>query len=125
MLGIKKIDKIRNSDIRGRSGMKDVGYIIKKQKFRYAGHVMRQEGRWGRKILEYTPWNRKRTRRRPVTRWRDEIRKEMGKNWRRETENREGWQKSGEAYAHKWAADWGSAGFDAPSARRSSDNIYS
>ncbi len=40
--------------------MKDIGYKIKKLKWGYAGRLVRQEGRWTEKILEWTPWENKR-----------------------------------------------------------------
>lgn len=58
----------------------------------------------GRKVLNYVPDNEKRPRGRPTTRWTDEMRKQIGINQRRETENRNPWGKCGEAYAQKWAA---------------------
>lgn len=62
---------------------------------------MRQEGRWGRKVLDSIPYNEKRPRGRPRTRWRNEMRKQIGINWRRKEENRDLRGKCGETYAQK------------------------
>ena len=50
ILGVRRRDKVPNSVIRERSGMKRIGYTIRKMKFKYAGHMVRTKGdRWNRR----------------------------------------------------------------------------
>ena len=42
ILNIKKAEKIKIAQIRGRTKMKDIGYTIKRLKFNYAGHMQGQ-----------------------------------------------------------------------------------
>jgi hypothetical protein len=103
ILKIKKRDKIRNRDIRGQTQSTDVGYKIKKAKFQYAGHIMRSEReRWTKILTEWRPYEGKRNKGRPKTRWRDELERRVGKFWHRETQDRKKWKLIGEAYARQW-----------------------
>ena len=78
---------------------------IKKLKMGYAGHMIRKKGdTWARRITEWTPYDAKRKVGRPPMRWRQEIERRVGTNWRREAQNRELWGKIGEAYAREWAS---------------------
>ncbi len=111
LLGVRRKDRIRNEVIREKTGMIDIRYMVKKLKMKYAGHVCRREGRrWERKVEEWVPYDKKRSKGRPVTRWRDEIRKEFGPLWRRLTWEKSKWAKRGEAYAQKWAGVEGGRG---------------
>ena len=103
ILGIKRGTKIRNEEIRKRTNSKEVGYLIKKQKFKYAGHMIRgSKERWARKVTDWLPYGNRRGRGRPNTRWEDEIKNRVGVAWEREVWNRETWRKIGEAYAQQW-----------------------
>jgi hypothetical protein len=89
ILKIKKRDKIKNRDIRGQTPSTDVGYKIKKAKFQYAGHIIRSEReRWTKILTESRPYERKRSKGRPKTRWRDELERRVGKFWHGETQDR-------------------------------------
>ena len=103
ILGVSKRDRIKNNYIREKTGAKDIIYTIKKLKVKYAGHVARQcETRWPRKMMEWIPWDQKRGRGRPATRWRDDLVKEWGVLWARVAQDRGLWRGIGEAYAQKW-----------------------
>ncbi len=75
----KEKRKTRSEDIRKRTVMVDVGYKTKKLKGKYAGHTARQKTvRWGNKVKVWTPFESKRLRGKPLTRWRDEITRQVG-----------------------------------------------
>ncbi len=104
MLGKKKEEKVRITQIKRETKCKDIGYSIKKLKWNYAGYIMRQnEGRWERKVEEWVPYGQQRQRGRLILRWRDELKKEIGPKWRSVAKNRRIWENRGEAYAQKWA----------------------
>ncbi|XP_045459984.1 uncharacterized protein LOC123689085 [Harmonia axyridis] len=99
MLGISLRDRIRNEEIRRRTGVDDVLERVTRAKWRWAGHVARSnDGRWTRKILEWRPRADKRSRGRPPTRWTDDL-KRIHTNWMEAAQNRERWKCLGEAYA--------------------------
>ena len=85
ILGVTWQDRKSNSWLRERTKIRDIMFTVKNSKWRWAGHVCRQEAeRWTRKTTEWRPWYGKRARGRPKTRWRDDIDKELGKvSWRR------------------------------------------
>ena len=75
LLGIKLRERKSNEEMRKVTETVDVGYKIKKQKFKYAGHIIRGSNeRWTKKVTEWLPYGKKRARGRPKTRWEDEIR---------------------------------------------------
>ena len=103
IMGIKKSERIPSTHIRKLTKTDDVTYVVRKMKARYAGHVARQDNsRWSKKVTEWTPYDEKRGRGRPITRWRDELDRELGVLWPRATQNRKAWRKIEEAYAQKW-----------------------
>ena len=54
ILKIKPRDKISIKNIREKSKVKDVGYLAKKLKFKFVGHVARaHDERWSRALLEW------------------------------------------------------------------------
>ncbi len=88
VIGIRKKEKTRSEDIRKRTMMVDIGYKTKKLKWKYAGHTARQKlVRWGNKVEVWTPYESKRLRGRLLTKWRDEITRQVGHPWRRVTTN--------------------------------------
>ena len=104
ILNIKLKDKISIKKIRERSKAKDVGYLAKRLKFKYVGHLSRtSDGRWSKAIMEWTPSTENRRQGRPTNRYIDEIRKRVGIAWRRVTEDRQRWMRTGEVYAQLWA----------------------
>ncbi len=104
ILGKKRRDRISNRKIREKTKSRDIGYIIKKLKWKYAGHIIRRKGnRWEKTVLNWVPYDQKRKKGRPKTRWVDEINKYAGVLWQRDAWFRECWKKVGEAYAQRWA----------------------
>ncbi len=81
ILNIKRQGKIKTSEIKGRTKIRDIGYIIKKIKFKYAGHLVWGKDSWNKIVTEWTPMEYKRKRGRPLTRWRDKIEGEVGLLW--------------------------------------------
>ena len=84
MLGVTLRDRKRSTWIRGKTRVKDIIQIIKQQKWRWAGHLARRDdNRWTKRLTDWCPWDCKRSRKRPDTRWRDEIEKFAGRSWQR------------------------------------------
>mgnify|MGYP000897032825 CR=1 FL=1 len=83
--------------------MVDVGYKIKKLKFKYARHIIRGEDKWSKKVTGWQVIEGSRRRGRPKLRWRDEITRRVGTTWSREALDRDRWRRIGEAYAQQWS----------------------
>ncbi len=50
ILGVRKKERKRNEEIRQLTKMRDIGKVIKKLKWKYTDHIMRQKGgRWAKK----------------------------------------------------------------------------
>ena len=99
MLGISLRDRKRVTWIRERTKVEDIVGNIKRKKWAWAGHVMRRtDNRWTVKVTEWQPRDGKRSKGRPNTRWRDEIRYFAGKNWTNITKDRHLWRTMGEAF---------------------------
>ena len=57
LLNIRKSEKVRNNTIRAKTKMKDIGYIIKRAKVSYVGHMIRTaEGRLNKILYKRTPY---------------------------------------------------------------------
>ena len=83
--------------------MRDIIQVIKKQKWRWAGHLARRnDNRWSKRITEWCPRDSTRSRKRPDTRWRDELEKFAGKTWHRLAQSRVSWKKLGKAFVQQW-----------------------
>ena len=68
--------KIKNEKIRNTTGSKDVGYIMKKAEFGYAGHMMRSDKeKLSRRLYKWTPYGFKRKKGRPKVRWKEKLQK--------------------------------------------------
>ena len=103
MLNITIRDKIRNSEIRKQTQVKDVIQKIKEAKWRWAGHLIRrQDSRWTKRLTEWQPRNGKRNRGRQKRRWRDDITAYAGSTWTRLAMNREKWKDHEEGYIQQW-----------------------
>ena len=99
MLGITRRDRKRNIWVRMKTGVTDIIEKIKSLKWMWAGHVARRnDGRWTSAVLNWTPRDVKRPRRRPKDRWNRDIIKYLGVTWQREAQDREKWKMLGEAY---------------------------
>lgn len=73
ILGIKIRDRIRFGNINGDSGAREVGWVIKNLKLKYAGYLSREKNKWNRIAEE---WSSKYLRKKqcgPLTPWRDEL----------------------------------------------------
>ena len=103
MLNITIRDKIRNTEIRKQTQVKDIMVKIKQAKWRWAGHLMRRDdNRWTRRVTEWQPRNGKRTRGRQKRRWRDDLTTYMGPTWTRLAQDRQIWQNHEEGYIQEW-----------------------
>ncbi|KPI91323.1 hypothetical protein RR46_14827 [Papilio xuthus] len=63
-----------------------------------------EDGRWGRKVLEWRPRTGRRSVGRPPARWTDDLVKVAGASWMRVAQDRSSWRSLGEAYAQQWAS---------------------
>jgi len=62
----------RSAWIRAKTGVKDIVQVIKKPKWRWAGHVARMnDNRWTKRITDWCPYKYKRSKKRPDIRWRE------------------------------------------------------
>lgn len=97
MLNIKKIQKIRHSEIRNIS--KAIDALKYAKKLKWAGHVARlTDGRWTLRVTSWKGPRGKRGNGRPRTRWADEINKITGPNWMQIAQNRAKWASLEEAF---------------------------
>ncbi len=104
ILGIRLKDKVKNEIIRKQTGAKNIGYIIKKLKLKYAGHMIRNNSeKWNLKCTLWEPLDRKRKRGRPVTRWIDEFLNFLVPCWSQTARDRKRWKRVKETYALRWA----------------------
>lgn len=66
ILNIRVKDKIKNKDTRKTTSSRDIRYMAKKLKFKYASHMMRvKDDRWSNRTSAWTPYDRKRKKGRP------------------------------------------------------------
>ena len=95
MLNITIRDKIRNTEIRKQTQVKDIMVKIKEATCRWTGHLMhRDDNRWTRKG--------KRTGGRQKRRWRDGLTTYMGPTWTRLAQDHQIWQNHEEGYIQEW-----------------------
>ncbi len=83
-------EKERKINDKIRQLTRDIGRVIKKLKRKYRATFRGRKGKDGQKktLEEWVPYNEKRKRCRPVTRWRDDFNEELGALWRRVTANK-------------------------------------
>lgn len=92
-LNIKKEDKVQTGNITKRLKIKRIENIIRKLKFKWAGHLMRADNnKWSKITTEWIPLDKKRNKGRQRRRWMDEIRKEAGKGWTTRTIMKKEWK---------------------------------
>jgi exonuclease III len=102
MLNIKRKDKVSLTKIRKKTKVADITRCIKKLKWRWTGHMMREKmEKWTKDITEWYPRQGKRKRGRPIMRWEDDIKKKAGATWRREAKDRTKWKAWEEAYVQE------------------------
>ena len=76
ILDINLQDYITNTEIRKRTKVKDVIEEICALKWKWAGHIGKMTyNKWTRRIIEWRPWENKRSRGRPQIRWSDDIKR--------------------------------------------------
>lgn len=102
MLGISLRDRVRNKDIRQRTKVDDVVVRATRLKWRWAGHVARDNNKWTKILMEWRPRESKRNIGRPQARWRDDIQKIAGRNWILAAQDRNRWKMMEEAYIQQW-----------------------
>ena len=89
MLGFTKKDRKRNNWIRNKTKIEDIVELIRRAKWMWAGHIGRMENaRWTKRSTERAPYDRKRGKRRPKRRWRDEIEERVGTQWMTRAQDR-------------------------------------
>ena len=102
MLGISLRDKVPNIEIRSKTKLADILAQIASMKWKWAGHLARtSDNRWTKTLLQWRPWQDKRSRGRPPTRWTDDI-KRVATNWIQEAQDCANWSLLGEAYIQQW-----------------------
>lgn len=103
MLHITLRDKIKNSEIRDKTKVIDIMDKIKEAKWRWAGHLARQQdNRWTKRVTEWQPRTGKRRRGRQKRRWRDDLTTYMGVTWARDAQDRQRWKGHEEGYIRQW-----------------------
>lgn len=74
ILGISLRDIMRNTEICRRTGLTDIGKVIARKKWKWAGHICRHaDNRWGTEVLEWRPRTGRRNVGRQPTRWTDDL----------------------------------------------------
>lgn len=102
MLGVKLIDRIRNTDLRSMTQITDAGRTACKLKWDWAGHVCRMPDElWAKITTEWKPNNSKGRPGRPRRRWRNELDFFL-EDWPSYAADREQWKCWGEAFAQQW-----------------------
>ena len=87
---------------REKTKVKDIVKVVKQQKWRWAGHVAwMNDNRWTKRLTDWHPYNEKRSRKRPDTRWKDEIEKFAGVTWQRLAQDRQLWKELGKAFVQQ------------------------
>ena len=82
ILNINLQDRITNTKIRKTTKVKDVIKKICARKLNWAGHIGRMAyNKWTWRILKWRPWENKRSRGRPQTRWSVDIKRLAGHDW--------------------------------------------
>ncbi|KAG7305046.1 hypothetical protein JYU34_010502 [Plutella xylostella] len=100
ILGIRLKDKIRNEDIRERTGIKDALLHARRMKWKWAGHLARcTDHRWSILVTAWLgPAHGSRRRGRPPKRWVDGIRAVAGNSWMDVALDRDEWLNLEEAF---------------------------
>lgn len=102
ILGVKLIDRIRNTILRSRTQIADVTQTAAKLKWDWAGHVCRMpDEKWAKTTTDWIPQDIKRPRGRPRRRWKDELDAYL-KDWSTIATDRNNWREGREAFAQQW-----------------------
>ena len=74
ILSVKRTDRIRNTTLRSKTGIIDVGNKAARLKWNWAGHVSRMHpDRWANVTTQWVPEGGRRRRGRPRKRWKDDL----------------------------------------------------
>ena len=92
MIGVTKLDRMRNERIRGTT---KVGEISKKSRLKWYGHVLRREDEYVCRRVMAMEVPGKRRRGRPKRRWLDSIRNDLSERElsREDTQDRAKWRR--------------------------------
>lgn len=102
ILGVTRMDRIRNTTLRSKTGIVDVGRKAAKLKWDWAGHVCRMHReRWANVATKWHPRGGRRGRGRPRIRWSDDLRT-FNRKWSEKANNRDLWKNMGETFAQHW-----------------------
>jgi hypothetical protein len=102
ILGVKRTDRVRNTTLRSKTRIADVGVKTARLKWDWAGHVCRMHpDRWANIATNWVPCDGRRRRGRPRRRWRDDLDAFLN-SWAEEAQTRESWGTQGEAFAQQW-----------------------
>ncbi|PZC70710.1 hypothetical protein B5X24_HaOG215026 [Helicoverpa armigera] len=102
MTGTRRQDRIRNTILRSKTKLTDVLKRIDQQKWRWAGHMIRDKTeKWSKAITEWYPRDGKRNRGKQKMRWEDDLKQTAGAKWRRVANDRSQWKFLEEAYANR------------------------
>ena len=101
MLNITYHDRKTNIWVRAKTGVTDVIKTTRRMKWSWAGHISRiKDDRWTKRITTWKPYGRKRLRRRPAKRWRDDLDECWNETtWQRTAQDRQTWKQHAEAFA--------------------------
>ena len=103
MIGVTRRDRVTNLNLRSRTKVQDILQEVKTKKWRWAGHLARQQdNRWTRRVTDWTPRTYVRKRGRQCRRWTDEIRDYAGVTWVRTANDRGKWKVDEEAFLQQW-----------------------
>ncbi len=92
-LGIKLKDRVSKVKMKERLNAIEIGYLIKKLKFKYVGHMARGDvEKWNFRTTVWVPYDLKRKKGRPGIKYIDEIMRAVGPNWASVALNRRRWK---------------------------------
>ena len=102
ILNISLRERIRHTEIRKKTKVKDIIKLSYQKKWKWAGHLARREdNRWTKRVTEWIPRNGRRSRGRQKKRWYDDIEDQCGKTWMRRAKDRKWWRSHEEGYVLK------------------------
>ena len=83
MLNVKKFDRLKNDVIRNKTKAIDITVNIRRLKWRWAGHMLRGQDKWSKRVTVWYPREGKRARGREL----------LGTEWLRNEQNGKGWKR--------------------------------
>lgn len=102
--GIKRKDKIRLTYVKNITKLKSVEKVHKMQKWRWAGHMLREtQEKWTKNVTEWYPRDGHRSKGRKNQRWEDDFKRIAGGEWLRKSKDRTLWKTLEEAYVERQA----------------------